>query len=347
MRRFVLMLMLFNLVPGMPTTRAAELAGVTVNPEPVAETRSYEGVVEAVNEATIAAQVSDRITAINYDVNDYVPKGAVVAQFRDRQARAQLDQANAALQEARARLDEAEKEFVRITNIFEKKLVAKAALDKAVAERKAAQARLAQAQAGVAGAEEQLERTLIRAPYSGIVTKRHVEVGETPQLGAPIMTGLSLDRLRVSTQIPQTLIGLLQGECCAATILKPNGETVQVEKITVFPKADPLSHGFPVRLDLVAGQHGLYPGMYVKVTVQTGEKPRLLVPAQAVVRRSEVVGLYIIGDDGGVHFRHVRLGRELADGRLEVQAGLQPGERVALDPVSAAIVLKQGRTEAN
>jgi RND family efflux transporter MFP subunit len=346
MQRFARLFSMTSLMFAFATVNADELTSVTVTPEPVAEQRLFDGVVEAVNEATIAAQVSDRITVINFDVNDYVPQGAIVVQFRDKQARAQLDQARAALREARARLDEAEKEYVRIANIYEKKLVAKAALDRAVAARNAAKARLAQAQAGVASAEETLENTRVRAPYSGIVTKRHVELGETPRVGAPIMTGLSLDRLRVTTVVPQSLVPVLQGECCPASVRNPAGEIIKVEKLTVFPKADPVSHGFPVRLELAAGQHGLYPGMYVKVAVTTGEQPRLLVPAQAVVQRSEVVGLYVINADGSVSFRHIRTGRTHTDGRVEVHAGLQAGERVALDPVQAGIALKQVGMEA-
>jgi RND family efflux transporter MFP subunit len=347
MQRFIRWFGITGLVFGFAMASAAELASVTVMPEPVAEQRQFDGVVEAVNEATIAAQVSDRITAINFDVNDYVPQGAVVVQFRDKQARAQLDQARAGLREAQARLDEANKEFARIKSIYERKLVAKAALDKASAARKAAQARLAQAQAGVVSAEENLENTKVRAPYSGIVTKRHVELGETPRVGAPIMTGLSLDRLRVTMVVPQDVVAVLQGECCPATVLNGAGELIKVEKLTVFPKADPVSHGFPVRLELAEGQHGLYPGMYVKVAVTTGTQERLLVPAQAIVQRSEVVGLYVINGEGSVKFRHVRTGRSYADGRVEVHAGLSAGERVALDPVQAGIALKQGSTETN
>ncbi len=322
---------------------AASSNTVAVIEKAVAEQRYFDGVVEAVNEATIAAQVSDRITEINFDVNDYVPKGEVVVRFRDKQAKAAMAQAEASRDEAQARLVEANKEFNRITNIYRKKLVARAALDKASASLEAARARLEQAEAGVAAAREQLENTVVRAPYSGIVTKRHVEVGETPRVGAPLITGLSLAQLRVSTTVPQSFANVLRGECCPARIIDRNGRSVEVTKLTISPKADVQSHAFLVRLDLQQGQHGLYPGMYVKVGITVDEKPRLLIPRSALVTRSEVTGVYV-AKNGQYSFRHVRTGR-LHENNIEIHAGLSAGEQVAIDPVRAGIVLKQGATQ--
>lgn len=320
---------------------AASPATVTVVEKPVAEQRFFDGVVEAVNEATIAAQVSDRITEVRYDVNDYVPKGEVIVRFRDKQARAAFAQAEAGKNEAQARLTEAQKEFERITNIYKRKLVAKAAVDKAAAGLKAAKARLEQGQARVASAQEQVANTVVRAPYSGIVTRRHVEVGETPRVGAPLITGLSLAQLRVSTSVPQSFVGVLRGGCCPASIVDRNGRAVDVTKLTIAPKADPVSHAFLVRLDLSTGQHGLYPGMFVKVAITVDEKPRLLIPVSALVKRSEVTGVYVVSAEGKYSFRHVRSGREHS-GEIEIHAGLSAGEQVATDPIQAGISLKQG-----
>jgi hypothetical protein len=67
----------------------------------------------------------------------------------------------------------------------------------------------------------------------------------------------------------------------------------------------------------------------------------LLIPAAAVVRRSEITGVYVVGEQGRVTLRQLRIGREAPQGRVEVLAGLEAGERVALDPLQAAVALKQ------
>jgi hypothetical protein len=79
--------------------------------------------------------------------------------------------------------------------------------------------------------------------------------------------------------------------------------------------------------------------MSVKVAITTGESKRLLIPASAIVHRSEVTGVYIVRDSK-VLFRQIRAGRQHGPAGQEVLAGLSAGEQVALDPVQAAIVLK-------
>ena len=75
------------------------------------------------------------------------------------------------------------------------------------------------ARAQLAEASEQLEHTLIRAPYSGIVVERHIEVGELVKPGTLLMTGLSVDSLRVTTQVPESLISTLRRFQTASVIL--------------------------------------------------------------------------------------------------------------------------------
>ncbi|MCK4871033.1 MAG: efflux RND transporter periplasmic adaptor subunit, partial [Gammaproteobacteria bacterium] len=276
-------------------------------------------------------------------VDDYVPKGAVILRFRDTRQRAQLEQAEAALRASDVAFKDAEKEFTRIRDIYAKKLVAKAALDKASAALNASKARKEQAQARVREASDQLERTVLHAPYSGIVTARHVEVGETPRVGQKIITGLSLDKLRVVAQVPQQFVSVLRGDCCPARILLPGNEKhfVKANKLTVSPIASSESHSFQVRVDLEKGQHGLYPGMFVKLVLDTGKNKRLLVPARAIVQRSEVTGVYVLNKQAEVSFRHIRTGRAHGNNRVEVHAGLEEGERIALDPIAAGISLSE------
>jgi len=314
---------------------------VTVNYETVAVQRGFDATVEAVNKSTIAAQVSERITAIHFDVDDYVEQGSVLLTFRNTQQRARLEQAHAGVREANVRRKDAETELARIREIYAKKLVAKAVLDKANAAFKAATARLQQAEAKLKEAKAQFEKTSVKAPYSGIVTKRHVELGETPGLGQPLMTGLSLDKLRVVAEVPQQFIAVLREGCCPARIMLPGDghQAVEGKKLTIFPIADEQAHSFRIRVDLDDGQHGLYPGMFVRLVLDVAEQKRLLIPAKALVKRGEVTGVYV-AEKGSMTFRHVRSGNTHADGRVEIHAGLQAGERVALDPVAAGIFLK-------
>ena len=305
---------------------AAELPTAPVQQVQMPRLNIVDATIEAVQQATVSAQVSGRITEINFDVDDYVAKGAVIIRLRDKEQRAALDA-------ARARFDEAQSEFDRVKEVFAKKLVAKAALDRAEAQLKATRAARDQAQ-------EALDHTVIRAPYSGIVVKRLVEVGETARPGQPLMTGLSLEKLRAKVNLPQSLIYTVRQHQAAWVWVGENRETrVKAESLTISPFADPDSHTFLVRVNLPVGEHHIYPGMYTKVAFATGEASHLVIPSQAVAHRSEVTAVYVKDEKGGLNLRQVRLGEVFADNQVEVLAGLSAGENVVLDPVAAAAAI--------
>lgn len=321
---------------------AADLETVVAEIRAIPVERQFEGTVEAVNQATVSAQVSGRIVEINFDIHDFVPRDSVILRFRSTEQRSQLEAVSAALREAEARLNEARIELERVTQIYERKLVSKSVLDRARADREASQARVDSAKANVVRAREQLAYTEVRAPYSGIVVKRFVELGESVSVGQPLMAGVSLEHLRVTAHLPQGIVGRLDKER-GVRVMLPDGEalTVTADGITVFPFADPASHTVRVRVTLPAGTSALYPGMLTKVGIALGERQRLVVPAGAVVRRSEIIGVYVVSEQGAVALRQIRVGRSGPGGEIEVLAGLEAGERVAADPQQAAVALKQ------
>lgn len=336
-------LLLLLILAACASASAGELETQPARLERIADELRFEAVIEAVNRATVSAQTSGRIEEILFDVDDYVERGAVLLKFRATEQEARVQQAQAGLEEAQARMREAQTEQARIASIYAKKLVAKAAMDKANAELKAAQARNESAAARLAETREQLEHAIVRAPYAGIVVERHAELGETATPGQPLMTGISLEEMRAVATVPQRYIGTVR-ELNTATVYVDGLAPIASGNITVFPYADPNAHSFRVRVNLAPGNKGLYPGMLVKVGFAIGDIEKLLIPTQALVQRSEVTAVYVVGPDGSVRFRQVRAGRSLTDGLTPILSGLVAGESVALDPIQAGSLLKQQST---
>ncbi len=312
----------------------------------VVQERVLDGTVDAVNQTTVSAETSGVVSEIKYDVNDFVKQGEVIVVLKDVKQKAGLKEAIAAQSEAKARLKQAQQEYDRISGIYARGLVSKSKLDAAEAELKAAKARFSAAKAAISRAAEQSNNTRVRAPYSGIVTERLVELGEYVNVGQGLMTGLSLDSLRVNVDVPQRLINNVRKHK-SARVLPDNGTdaTVAVSDLVFFPYANPATKTFQVRVNLAEKIDGLFPGMFVKVAFATGEESHLVVPEEAVAYRSEVTGVYVIDKDQVPHFRLVRLGATTRDGDKVVLAGLTPGETVALDPVAAGIYLKRMQSE--
>ncbi|MDH3620095.1 MAG: efflux RND transporter periplasmic adaptor subunit [Gammaproteobacteria bacterium] len=320
-----------------PVYGAVPLETATATFTDAARERVWDGRVEAVNQATVSAQTSGRIAELPFDVNDYVDAGDVVMRFTDTEQKAALARANAALEEARARLAEASQEFERFSQMIENNSISKSQFDQSRANRDAARARLNAAQSGVETAQEQLEYTVVRAPYAGIVSRRHVELGELVSPGQPLISGLSLQQLRVNVDVPQSMFHAVRtiGKAFAYV----DNKRIEAESLTFFPVADAAANTFRVRVNLPDGAATLYPGMFIKVGFVVGETKRLLVPAAAVVRRSELSAVYVTDGDS-VSLRQVRLGRRYEES-IEILAGLAEGEVVATDPVRARIWLKE------
>ncbi|MCB1858413.1 MAG: efflux RND transporter periplasmic adaptor subunit [Gammaproteobacteria bacterium] len=299
-----------------------------------------DGRVEAVNRTTITAQTRGQVEEILFDVDEYVEEGALILRLKSTEQQATLTQAEADLKAANAHLQEVRDDYQRIKEVFRKQLVSQSEMDRASTALKAGWAKQEAAAAQLRQASEQFEYTRVRAPYSGIVTDRHIEIGEIANPGQPLISGISLARLRVRVQVPQSLIpGVRKGG--TVHIKHPTLGDIPAEKVTVFPYADEQSSTFTVRLDLPPGTGELFPGMFVKTVFAIGESTQLTIPAASVVFRGEVTGVYVVGDDNSIALRHIRIGAPTAIDRRVVISGLDEGESVALDPVAAGALLKQ------
>lgn len=331
--------------PAPPAARAPvgfETLEVAVEAAP--RERAWDGVVEAVNQATLSAQTAGRVLELPFDVNDYVEAGQVVIRFTDVEQVSASRRASAALSAAQAGAAEAELSYRRTEQLVGKQLLARASLDQARARRDAARAALESARAGVSEAGEQVDYTVIKAPYSGILTERLVEVGESVRPGQPLVSGLSLDRLRVNVEVPQSDIQAIREHRAAAVIL-PDGRRVEATGVVIFPYADPKTHSFRIRVELPEANTGLQPGMTVKTAFKTGDAERIMLPATALVSRSEVTAVYVVDQTHRVSLRQVRVGHRFGD-RVEVLAGVSGGDRVAADPLAALAHLTGAATEA-
>lgn len=320
--------------PTHGATGASGLVTVEIGAETAPAELLLDGVVEAVNQATVSAQTAGRVAEVLVDVNDTVRKDALLMRLRATEQVAGLGQAQAALQAATAQDAQARAQFDRIRDMYERKVVARATYDQAVSERDAAAANRSAAQAALAAAREGVAYTELRAPFDGVITARPVQAGEAVAPGMPLLSVSAMGALRVVAEVPQSLADPVRSLRQARVYV--GNETLTAVAVTMFPSADPQSGTFRVRVDLPATGIPLAPGMHAKVGFVTGETSRTLVPRAAVVERSELRAVYVVTPDGGVVLRQVRLGRPLGDS-IEVIAGLERGERVAVDPAAAGV----------
>jgi hypothetical protein len=118
---------------------------------------------------------------------------------------------------------------------------------------------------------------------------------------------------------------------------------IKAASVTVQPSADIRTHSTQVRVELPANQANVYPGMFVRTHFVVGKVSKMLIPVSAVLRRSEVVGVYVLDEKNVPHLRQVRLGEANEQNEIEVMAGLNVGERVAREAVKAGMAESESK----
>ncbi|MEO8754852.1 MAG: efflux RND transporter periplasmic adaptor subunit [Casimicrobiaceae bacterium] len=329
-------------VLGAPGSLASprQLATAIVQSPGAVESASFDGVVEAVRQTVVAAQVSGAVIAVEVKAGDVVKTGQVLARIDARTAEQNVAASDAQVQSARATLEVAIKEYDRQTQLFERNFTSRAALERAEAQFKATQAQVSAQLAEAGAARAQSGFFVIKAPYGGVIAEVPITLGDMAMPGRALFTIYDPAAIRVTAAIPQTDIARF-APGSPARIQIPGApaerQWVAPANMTVLPTADPGTHTAQVRLDLPAAAGNVTPGTFARVLLplRGTALPRLHVPASAIVRRAEMTGVYVLDGLGHPILRQVRLGRAGLD-TVEVLSGVSEGERVALDPQAAA-----------
>ena len=332
---------------------AATLATVEARAGSASNATAFDGVVEAVRQTVVAAQVPGAVVLLAVKVGDTVAAGQVLLRLDARAADQTAAAGDAQVQAARAALDVAAKTFARQRQLFQQNYISQAALEQAEAQFKATQAQVDAQLAQAGAARTQTGFYVVRAPFAGMVSDVPVQLGDMAMPGRPLVTVYDPAALRVTAAVPQTVAQRLAAGALPRIEfpgLPAAQQWVQPRQAQVLPTVDAATHTVQMRADLPAGLAALSPGMYARLwlpvaaggTSAAGAPAALSVPLATVVRRAELTGVYVLDAAGQPLLRQVRLGRTEGS-TVEVLSGLMPGERVVTDPQAAARALPAAR----
>ena len=321
------------------------------------------GYVTARLQATVSAKITGKVTEVLIEEGMRVREGAVLARLDDTEARAglalaqaQLVAARSQVAEVRAQLDQAERDYTRQQGLYDRQLVSPQSLDAALAQRDMLRARLANlqeqikvAQESLAVAQVQLDNTVIRAPFSGVVVAKSAQPGE---MISPISAGggftrtgigtiVDMGSLEIQVDVNESYINrVAPGQPVEATLNAYPDWKIPGEVIAIIPTADRSKATVKVRIAIKARDPRIVPDMGVRVgfleSKAPGEAPApkaagVLVPADAVKPEGSDGVVFVVTDGKKVERRRVTLGPDLA-GQRRVVSGLREGERVVLAP---------------
>jgi RND family efflux transporter MFP subunit len=287
-----------------------------------------DATIEAVNAATVSAQTSGRIVALNYDINDAVPAGAVLLEITRREQSASVAAAVAEQNRALATNSEAQLNLQRLQALFKTGAIAQGQLDQAKTAASSNLSAVKAAEANLIRAKEAQGYTVVKAPYAGVVTARHVALGETVSPGQPLYSGYSLAQMRAVTDIPQRYLQRIQADTEFVVTLA-DGTQMRSRDAVRFSFADPQSHAFKLRIQLDNPDAKLNPGMLVKVAFVADERQQIQIPQSALLHPHALTAVYREVEGKWV-LTQVRTGRRSGD-EVEILAGLRSGDRIARD----------------
>jgi len=326
--------------PGFAQEAAPEVVPVVERAVP--RTVTAFGVVHARQEAVLSAQVLARVEKLPLREGAAVKAGDLLVALDPKDIDAGLAAAEAARVRAAASLKEAEAEHARVKRLFESGSATPREMERAESTLTAARGGLNEAEARVQEARARKGYTRILAPFDGRLVERLVEVGELAAPGTALVRVESAGDFELWADVPQeSLYAIVLG---AEATVRVDGiaEPIPGRVARLVPAADPRSHTFTVKVALAPPEDAaVYSGMFGQVAFAWGSAPALVVPHAAVVRRSEVAGVYVAVTGGAPEFRLVRPGRRVGEDQV-IESGLAAGEPVYADGAAAARLRADG-----
>jgi RND family efflux transporter MFP subunit len=358
---------------GEATTR--EVRVLSAEEVHVPRTVAVTGTLTAEEQVVLSLKVTGRLAELAVDLGSAVRRGQMVARLDGTDFRLRLEQAEAALHQARARLgldprgtddrvdleetslvrqaravlDEARLSRERMVRLAEQQLVARAQLDAAIAAERVAEGRyqdaleevrnrqaiLAQRRSELELSRQALADTVLRAPIEGMIRERRAAVGEYLAAGAPVATLVQVHPLRLVLAVPERAAGAIRVGQEVRVSVEGDAAVYRGRVARLSPSIQEQSRTLTVEAEIPNEQGRLRPGAFAKADiVLAAAEPVVFVPASAIVIFAGIEKVLTVRDGRAVELR-VQTGRRQGE-RVEIVAGLKPGEPVVVEPGNLA-----------
>ncbi len=350
-----------------------EVKVATAQPMPATSTGTSvldaTGYVTARRQATVSAKITGKVRDVRIEEGQHVAAGEILATLDDSEARVEVDLRRAQVAAAHAQQAQADaesanahREFVRAQELADKKLISVAALDTARSQNEALQAWASSQKSAVRVADEslkaaqvQLDNTIVRAPFTGVVTVKAAQPGEMISPisagGGSIRTGIGtivdMDSLEIQVDVSEAYINRVQPEQKVEAVLNAYPDwRIPANVIAIVPTADRSKATVKVRIALGTKDPRIVPEMGVRVAFLESKAadggapapPRGVLVPSASIRQDDGKDVVFLLREGHAERRAVSLGGTLGDSR-EVQAGVAAADVVI---VGAPNTLKDG-----
>ncbi|MDP2371450.1 efflux RND transporter periplasmic adaptor subunit [Rhodoferax sp.] len=308
---------------------------ITVQSNALASGPSITGTVQPERRADLRAEISAVVMQVLKENGDRVKRGDLLVRLDDTAIRDSLASAEEATRAANQAFDQAQRQLQRLQTLRGSGMASAQQLEDAEIRRNSAQSDLAAAKTRSAQAAQQLQRTLARAPFDGIVSERKVSAGDTAQVGKELLKVIDPTSMRFEGLVSADRIGDVKVGQSVSFRVNGYGEQEFIGKVMrLNPAANATTRQVEVLVSFAAGKQPGLSGLYAEGRIESGSASALMIAASALVRDGDKAWAWRVLD-GKLHKQALVIGeRDPRRGGFVVKSGLTAGDKVLRSPSS-------------
>jgi RND family efflux transporter MFP subunit len=299
------------------------------------------GDVRAFEETKIYARADGYLLKWNNDIGAKVEAGQILAEIDTPELDQELNQSRAALAQTQANLILARSSAERWQGLLKDRAVSQQEVDEKISALAAREADVKAGEAAVARLERRSSFKEVRAPFAGTITRRHVDTGALIRAGGNASALFELaqtDTLRVQVNVPQAYLrDIAIGSPVAIAVAEYPGRTFPGKVLRTSGAFDATTRTLLTEIEVPNRQGELFPGIHVDVQLTLAQaNPPIVVPAKAIIIRSEGVQIAEVDDANAIRLQKVHVGRDLGKA-VEIVSGLNYGARIVTNPTDTLV----------
>ncbi|MEK6758598.1 MAG: efflux RND transporter periplasmic adaptor subunit [Deltaproteobacteria bacterium] len=318
------------------------IAGVTLARVALVETDDYieaTGTIKAKTVSTLSSRTMGTVTAINFTEGAPVKAGRVLVTIESLDASEKVAGAEALQRESKKALEAAgenlglmEATLARYKKLYEGKAISRHEFE--TIESRARTAKLEhervseaanRATSGTTEARVHKGYASVTAPYSGVVTEKKIDIGALASPGTPLLTIEDTSSFTLEAYADERLAALIKPGMGVEAIIESTGQRLSGRVTEASGAINPSTRTFLVKVAL--GGNDLRSGLYASVRFPAGKKPLLVVPSSSVIKKGQLIGVYVVDEQLVATYRLIRTGRTIG-ANVEVISGLDAGEQI-------------------
>ncbi|KQW94027.1 secretion protein HlyD [Massilia sp. Root418] len=309
---------------------------VTVETNALASGPVITGSIEPERKADMRAEVGAVVMQVLKENGEPVKKGDLLVRLDDTSLRDAMNSANEAVRASTQSLEQAERVLVRQKTLKSSGMVSSQVLEDAEVRRNNALSDLSAARARLVAANQQLSRTLVRAPFDGIVSERKVSAGDTAQIGKELVKVVDPSSMRFEGRVSADKVGVVKtGQNVVFAINGYPGQSFNGKVKRVDPAANSVTRQVEVLVEFADKHRPGVAGLFAEGRIEAATTAALMIPESALVKQGDDAFAWKIKDKALVKARLAIGARDARSGSWQVQNGLVSGDMVLRAPSSA------------